>query len=463
MRLKFEAFGPVEACWVIRKEVVTAYIRFRFAVSARAAAQACARGEVHVSGGIPVECRLWDAGGPPEGQPSVAEEGGRFAPTVATSSYAGASTQARGSGATFLRATTTAGGGEVGAVGEGGSRSRSRKKKRRKRRRVDRRRHGSSSSSSSSSSSPPRSRGDVASPAPVLSGTAALPVPLPSKPVAPPPPPVRPQAPLPPAPPTEALQRPPAPPSEALLPPAPPPPNGSSGDVSPAVTTLPPPPPAPSSVGATQLSGRAPAPVPAVPEPPAPVFAAPVPSADTVITTSPTLGQTGSPAATPTTVANSMPLPPAQTSAVPAAERSMTKRQQPQQPPQQQQAPQRRRPQPQASQLAGNSIPAAVGSGGTDDTPVETISMVLEVRNMPVTNESKPEAPEEYLLDMLNQTLEILPDYDRSKGPAVVRTWAQGPGICRMELQSPQLVRSAARVVDGLVFFGNRLSTQLVE
>mmetsp|Transcript_46421 Transcript_46421/g.143579 ORF Transcript_46421/g.143579 Transcript_46421/m.143579 type:complete len:125 (+) Transcript_46421:80-454(+) len=61
VRALFEAFGPVDACWVLCKEgSVVGYLRFKFAVSAKAAATACERQEVSLAGNV-VECRLWEA------------------------------------------------------------------------------------------------------------------------------------------------------------------------------------------------------------------------------------------------------------------------------------------------------------------------------------------------------------------------------------------------------------------
>lgn len=88
-------------------------------------------------------------------------------------------------------------------------------------------------------------------------------------------------------------------------------------------------------------------------------------------------------------------------------------------------------------------------------------SSVLEVSNVPVAGENGLVNPEEYLLEMLNPTLEILPDYDKARGQAVLRWWAPAPGVCRLEMQSERLCRSAARVVHGLVFFQHKLETRV--
>lgn len=82
---------------------------------------------------------------------------------------------------------------------------------------------------------------------------------------------------------------------------------------------------------------------------------------------------------------------------------------------------------------------------------------------MPEAGASGLESPEEKLLEMLNPTLEILPGFDAAHGKAVTRAWTHAPGVCRMALQNPKLLRSAARIVDGLVFFGRALETHLPE
>jgi len=92
------------------------------------------------------------------------------------------------------------------------------------------------------------------------------------------------------------------------------------------------------------------------------------------------------------------------------------------------------------------------------------------VRNVPAAGDSgfdgseeQKVAPKDYLLEMLNPTLEILPDFDKARGSAVTRAWTEGPSVVRMEMQSKELCRSAMRVVDGLVFFGRKLETRIVE
>lgn len=88
---------------------------------------------------------------------------------------------------------------------------------------------------------------------------------------------------------------------------------------------------------------------------------------------------------------------------------------------------------------------------------------MLEVSNVPLAGENGLEKPEEYLVkEMLNPTLEILPDYDKRQGQAVVRWWAPSPGVCRLEMQSEKLCRSAARIVNGLMFFKSKLETRVV-
>lgn len=61
LRTAFEAFGPVEACWLIPKMdgTPTAHVRFQFGASAKAATVACESQNVSVAG-VPVKCRLWN-------------------------------------------------------------------------------------------------------------------------------------------------------------------------------------------------------------------------------------------------------------------------------------------------------------------------------------------------------------------------------------------------------------------
>lgn len=84
---------------------------------------------------------------------------------------------------------------------------------------------------------------------------------------------------------------------------------------------------------------------------------------------------------------------------------------------------------------------------------------LLEVSNMPPNESSRAL---EYLLEILSHSIEMLPDYDGSKGAAVVKAWTHAPGVCRMELQSSRLVESTARVVDGIVLLGQTLMARVV-
>uniref|UniRef100_A0A7S4S892 RRM domain-containing protein n=1 Tax=Alexandrium monilatum TaxID=311494 RepID=A0A7S4S892_9DINO len=83
--------------------------------------------------------------------------------------------------------------------------------------------------------------------------------------------------------------------------------------------------------------------------------------------------------------------------------------------------------------------------------------LFLEVGNLPQDSQSL-----EDLLEILSPSLETLPDYDRAKGPAVVSVSTLTPGVCRIELQSPRLVESAVRVVDGIMLLERRLEARAV-
>lgn len=68
----------------------------------------------------------------------------------------------------------------------------------------------------------------------------------------------------------------------------------------------------------------------------------------------------------------------------------------------------------------------------------------------------------QFLSDMFNPTLATLPDYDKTQGDAVTRSWSPHSGLILMELQSSQLAESATRVLDGLDVVGKQLRVRAV-
>lgn len=113
-----------------------------------------------------------------------------------------------------------------------------------------------------------------------------------------------------------------------------------------------------------------------------------------------------------------------------------------------------------ARDVKRTSLPAASKPSAA---PAASSAALLEIRNVPRAGESGITSPEELLVEMLNPTLEILPQYDRAKGSAVVRTWTHSPNVCRMELQSMLLCESAARVLQGLAFCNRTLETKVID
>lgn len=86
---------------------------------------------------------------------------------------------------------------------------------------------------------------------------------------------------------------------------------------------------------------------------------------------------------------------------------------------------------------------------------------VLEITNLPDLS-SKAEPPAQYLLNIFNPTLAILPDYDQNHGEPVQRAWNPRSNLVLMEMQNPHLGLSAVRILQGLNLFGKDLRVRLL-
>lgn len=86
---------------------------------------------------------------------------------------------------------------------------------------------------------------------------------------------------------------------------------------------------------------------------------------------------------------------------------------------------------------------------------------VLEITNLPDLS-SKAEPPAQYLLNIFNPTLAILPDYDQDHGEPVQRAWNPRSNLVLMEMQNPHLGLSAVRILQGLNLFGKELRVRLL-
>lgn len=85
----------------------------------------------------------------------------------------------------------------------------------------------------------------------------------------------------------------------------------------------------------------------------------------------------------------------------------------------------------------------------------------VQVENLPDLSD-RDVKPEQYLADMFNPTLEILPDFSKAEGSlAVTCAWRPSPEVMYMMLQNQRLAESSVRVLDGLNLFGSELKVKL--
>lgn len=86
---------------------------------------------------------------------------------------------------------------------------------------------------------------------------------------------------------------------------------------------------------------------------------------------------------------------------------------------------------------------------------------LLEVTNLPDLN-GKGAPPEQYLAEMFNPTLRILPEFDSGRGQPVRRAWSPAPGVIVIEMQSAGLRDSTVRTLDGFDLFEKRLRLRAI-